>query len=336
MIETLLTSETILPLTFAGLMALCMLIYAIMDGFDLGIGLLMPLAGDREKDRMIASIGPFWDANETWLVFGIGILLVAFPLAHGIILGALYMPVALMLCGLILRGAAFDFRLKVHLRHKPLWNKVFFAGSLIASFAQGYMLGAYILGFAPGAAAVFFACVTGVLLCAGYIMIGTCWLIIKTEGRLQEKAVAWAQNALYGVTAGIVVVSAATPLASPRIFEKWFTLETLIGLAPIPALTALLVAFLFIFLRQMPFHEDRWNWVPFIATVGIFILCFQGLAYSFYPYIVPDRLTIIEAASAPESLLVILCGALAVLPVIIGYTVYVHYVFRGKATDLSY
>lgn len=336
MIDFLLNSPTVMPLIFAGLMGLCMLIYAIMDGFDLGVGMLMPFVGDDDKDKMVSSIGPFWDANETWLVFGIGILLVAFPVAHGVILGALYMPVAIMLAGLIIRGVAFDFRLKVHLEHKHIWNKAFFAGSFIASFAQGYMLGAYILGFAEGLAAFIFACTVGFLICAGYILIGSCWLIIKTDKKLQKRAVIWAQKALYGVIFGIFVVSISTPLASARIFDKWFTVENMIGLAPIPLLTWVFVVFLFVFLRQMPFPKDQWNWVPFAATVGIYVLCFQGLAYSFYPYIVPEQLEIIESASAPESLLFILCGALAVLPIIIGYTIYIHYVFGGKSADLSY
>lgn len=336
MIDLLLTSPTIMPLTFAALMGICMLVYAIMDGFDLGVGMLMPLVDDNDKDRMVSSIGPFWDANETWLVFGVGILLVAFPAAHGVILGELYLPVAIMLCALIVRGVAFDFRLKVHVEKKPLWNKAFFWGSFVAAFAQGFMLGDYILGFADGLAAFLFACIVGCLLCAGYVLIGACWLIIKTEKSLQKRAAVWAGNALYWVVAGIIIVSLVTPLASPRIFEKWFNLETMIGLAPIPLLSMVFIVFLAVFLRQIPFKEDRWNWVPFITTVGIYILCFQGMAYSFYPYIVPERLTIVESASAPESLFIILCGALLVVPMIIGYTVYIHHVFRGKSTDLSY
>jgi len=336
MIDLLLTSPTIMPLVFAALMGICMLVYAIMDGFDLGVGLLLPLVDDRDKDRMIASIGPFWDANETWLVFGVGILLVAFPVAHGVILTELYLPVAIMLFGLIIRGVAFDFRLKVHSDKKDRWNKAFFWGSFITSFAQGYMLGHYILGFAGGWTEFLFAGIVGLLLCAGYILIGACWLIMKTENPLQKRAAVWAGKALYGVIAGILIVSLATPLTSTRIFEKWFNLETMIGLAPIPLLTGVFIVFLAIFLRQIPLKEDHWNWVPFVVTVGIYILCFQGLAYSFYPYIVPEQLTIVESASAPESLLIILCGALAVLPMIIGYTIYIHYVFGGKSTDLSY
>jgi cytochrome d ubiquinol oxidase subunit II len=325
-----------LPLSFAALMGLSMLIYAVLDGYDLGVGILMKRATDEEKDRMIGSIGPFWDANETWLVLGVGLLLVAFPAAHGLILTSLYLPVAIMLIGLTLRGVAFDFRAKAKIDHKNAWNNAFFAGSLITALAQGYMLGAYILGFADGMATVAFSLLVGLCVVAGYCLIGACWLIMKTEGALQKKAVLWARYSLWGTILAIALISISTPLVSERIFEKWFSFPNIVLLAPIPLITGTLVIALEALLRKMPKPQDKWCWVPFVTTIGIFILCFNGLAYSFYPYIVPDQLKITEAASAPESLMIILVGALIVLPVLIGYTFLAYKIFHGKAKDLSY
>jgi cytochrome d ubiquinol oxidase subunit II len=325
-----------LPLSFAALMGLSMLIYAVLDGYDLGVGILMKRASDTEKDRMIGSIGPFWDANETWLVLGVGLLLVAFPKAHGIILSSLYLPVAVMLIGLTLRGVAFDFRAKAKIDHKHSWNNAFFAGSLITAMSQGYMLGSYILGFEKSFSAIGFSLLVGVCVVAGYCLIGACWLIMKTEGELQKKSIRWARISLWGTMVAIALISISTPLISERIFDKWFSFPNIVLLAPIPLITGALVIVLEILLRQLPKPNDRWCWVPFASTIGIFVLCFHGLAYSFYPYIVPDQLTIVEAASAPESLMIILVGALIVLPVLIGYTFLAYKIFHGKAKDLSY
>ena len=325
-----------LPLAFAALMGLAMLIYAVLDGYDLGVGMLIPLAEEDEKDRMIASIGPFWDANETWLVLGVGLLLVAFPAAHGVILTNLYLPVAIMLLGLIMRGVAFDFRAKAQSVQRTTWNRTFFAGSLITAWAQGYMLGAYILGFDRGWAAEFFALFVGACVAAGYCQIGASWLIMKTDGALQRKAVRWAQLSSWGMVLGIALISISTPIVSERIFEKWFSLPNMLLLAPIPVATAALVWGLETMLRRLPLPGDRLCWTPFAMTVAIFVLCFLGLAYSFYPYIVPDRMTIVQSASAPESLLIILAGAAVVLPVLIGYTIVAYRIFHGKAHDLRY
>jgi len=327
---------TWLPLVFAGLMGLAMVIYAVLDGYDLGVGVLMRGASGAEKDTMIASIGPFWDANETWLVLGVGLLLVAFPTAHGIILTNLYLPVAFMLIGLILRGVAFDFRAKAKIDHKDAWNFAFFAGSFITAFAQGYMLGSYILGFQDTWQAFAFACLSGLCVVAGYCLIGACWLIMKTEADLQRKAVRWAQYSLLGTTIGIGLISLATPLVSARIFDNWFSLPNMFYLAPIPLLTLALIVYLYRTLRLQPQVNDKDCWIPFAVTVAIFILCFIGLAYSFYPYIVPDQLKIVDAASSPEALIIILVGALIVLPVLIGYTFFAYKIFHGKAKNLSY
>jgi cytochrome d ubiquinol oxidase subunit II len=325
-----------LPIVFVGVMGLAMFLYVILDGYDLGVGILLPWAEETEKDMMIASIGPFWDANETWLVLGVGILLTVFPMAHGIILTALYFPVAIMLLGLILRGVAFDFRAKAHDKHRRRWNLAFNLGSVIASFAQGFMLGQYIVGFSYQLSGILFSVLIGCCLLAGYTLIGACWLIMKAEGVLQQRAVSWARSALWFTALGVLAVSIATPLVSPRIFEKWFSFPNIFLLAPIPVITVGLFVGLAILLKSLPRPDDRWCWLPFMGTVGINLLCFYGMAYSFFPYIIPDKLTIWQAAGAHESLMFIFIGAVIVLPAILSYTFFSYRVFRGKVRELSY
>ncbi len=190
---------TWLPLAFAALLGVSILIYVVLDGFDLGVGVLFPFADKDEKDRMIASIGPFWDANETWLVLAIGILLVAFPTAHGTILTALYLPVAVMLIGLILRGVSFEFRVKAPARHKTAWDRAFYIGSMMTALSQGYMLGMYIMGLVVTPFTLVFSALTAVFLTVAYSFIGATWLILKTEGALQLKAVKWSKGGIWGV-----------------------------------------------------------------------------------------------------------------------------------------
>ena len=227
-----------LPLVFALVMALSMLAYVILDGYDLGVGALLNSADTIEhKNTMIASIGPFWDANETWLVLGVGVLLVGFPMAHGVILGALYLPVALMLVALSLRGVAFDFRVKAKDHHRPLWDKAFYIGSLLAGWSQGFMLGQLILGFKQETASYVFSALIGFCLVFAYRLLGAGWLIMKTEGALQLRAVAWAQGSLWLTAAGVIAISVATPWVSQRIFDKWFSFPNLLMLLAIPAVT---------------------------------------------------------------------------------------------------
>ncbi len=325
-----------LAMAFAFLMGLSILLYVMLDGYDLGVGMLLTGATDEEKDKMIASIGPFWDANETWLVLGVGILLVAFPAAHGEILTALYLPTAFMLIALILRGVSFDFRAKVLASRKHLWNKTFFAGSLGTAVAQGYMLGMYIMAFDNNVVTHLFALFCGVCVAAGYSFIGAGWLIMKTDGELQQKAVRWARFSLWFTAAGIALVSLATPLVSERIFEKWFSVPNIFVLAPIPLITGVVIILAELALRRMPLPGDKLAWAPFAGAVAIFTLCFLGLAYSFYPYIIPEKMTIYGAASSPEALMVIFIGAMLVLPCIIGYTIFAYRVFWGKVQDLRY
>ena len=330
-----------LPLVFALVMALSMLAYVILDGYDLGVGALLNGADTIEhKNTMIASIGPFWDANETWLVLGVGVLLVGFPMAHGVILGALYLPVALMLVALSLRGVAFDFRVKAKAHHRPLWDKVFYMGSLLASWSQGFMLGQLILGFKQDTVSYVFSALIGFCLVFAYRLLGAGWLIMKTEGALQLRAVAWAQGSLWLTAAGVIAISVATPWVSQRIFDKWFSFPNLLMLLPIPAVTMALFVVIYRSLKRLPVRFAQGNQygagVPFASTVGIFLLSFYGLAYSLFPWLVIDKLNIWQAASAPEALLVIFYGVVVVLPVIIGYTVFAYRVFWGKSTQLSY
>jgi cytochrome d ubiquinol oxidase subunit II len=325
-----------LPLAFLGAMGLSILIYAVMDGYDLGVGILMANAKEPDRDMMIASIGPFWDANETWLVLSVGLLLVAFPQAHGIVLSGLYLPVTIMLIGLILRGVAFDFRAKAQSNHKTMWDRLFIAGSVIAACSQGYMLGRYIVGLDSSLGAQLFSVLSGVCVAAAYVLIGACWLVIKTEGELQQRSIHWAKRALPAMAVGLLAVSVVNPLVNERIFLKWFSFPEALYLAPLPVLTGALMVVTYRALEKLTDHPQQRCWVPFTCTAVIFILAFTGLAYSFYPYVIPDQLTAWDAASDAGSLWIIFLGTVVVLPAIIGYTVLSYYIFRGKASALVY
>ncbi|MBI3369305.1 MAG: cytochrome d ubiquinol oxidase subunit II [Burkholderiales bacterium] len=324
-----------LPVAFLALMGLAMLTYVVLDGYDLGVGMLLHRASDAQKDQMIASIGPFWDANETWLVLGVGILLIVFPKANALVLGALYLPVAFMLIGLMLRGVAFDFRVKAQDAHKPLWNRAFFAGSMIASLAQGWMLGRYVTGLADGWTSTLFAGAIALTLPAAYTLMGACWLILKTENDLQRDALAWAKLAWPPVVIGLVLVSLATPWVSATVRERWFTLPNFIALLPIPLATGAALLGLRALLNSDR-TLGRLCWLPLALMTSVFLLGALGLAYSLYPFVVMDRLTVWDAASAPESLVAIGIGCAITVPAIAGYTVYSYRVFHGKATALDY
>jgi cytochrome bd ubiquinol oxidase subunit II len=336
----LLTFNDWLPVIFMAVMGLAMLAYVVLDGYDLGVGILLRRAGQADKDMMVSSIGPFWDANETWLVLGVGILLTCFPAAHGIILGELYLPVAIMLVALILRGVAFEFRVKAQAAFRPWWDKAFYVGSLGAALSQGWMLGSYIIGFESGWHASAFAALIAFCLAAGYALLGATWLVFKTEGNLQLQAVKWARGALLLTALGVLSISVATPWVSQRIFDKWFTFPYVVLLAPLPVITAVLFFIIHRSLKRLPTRLALGNsygdWVPFAATVGVFILAFYGLGYSLFPYLVIDRMTIWQAATSPESLKIILVGAMIVLPMIIVYTVIVYCIFSGKTRMMSY
>lgn len=313
-----------LILVFTALMGLAILLYVVLDGYDLGVGMLMPAASDEEQSTMVNSIGPFWDANETWLVLGIGLLLVAFPAAHGVVLGALYLPVAAMLVGLMLRGVAFEFRVKAEGWHRELWNWLFWAGSFLASFAQGLMLGRYITGFEPGFGDWLFAVAVAGGVCGGYVLLGATWLVLKSEGELQKKAIAWAKWGLMWVALAVALVSIATPVASETVRHKWFSFPLILFLSPLPLLSVLAGVLLY---RSL----GKSDWKPFAYAVAIYVLAFAGLGYSLFPYVVLDRMTIWEAAAHPSALKFLGTGIAIVLPFIAGYTIYVYRVFGGKA-----
>ena len=327
--------DAALPVIFMVLMGVSMLVYVVSDGYDLGVGMLMHRATDAERDVMIASIGPFWDANETWLVLGVGILLVAFPRAHGQVLGELYLPVALMLIGLTLRGVAFDFRVKAKTAHKATWDRLFFGGSLLASASQGWMLGRYISGFGTGWNYPVFAAAIAAALPAAYVLLGALWLVMKTEGELQEKAIGWGRLAWAPVVVGLVLISMATPWISPTVRQRWFSLPDIIALSAIPLGTGVLLAGVLALLRSRVVRGEL-AWLPFVLLIGVFVLSFLGLAYSIYPYVVIDRLTLWQAASSTEALEFMAVGVAIAVPAIAGYTVFSYRVFRGKTGALKY
>jgi cytochrome d ubiquinol oxidase subunit II len=320
-----------LALVFMVLMGVSVLAYVVLDGYDLGVGMLMPAASEAEQSVMVSSIGPFWDANETWLVLGVGILLIAFPRAHGVVLGALYLPVVAMLIGLMFRGVAFEFRMKALGWHRELWNWLFWAGSFLASFAQGLMLGRYITGFEPGFGYLLFAMIVGASVCGGYVLLGATWLVLKTEGELQKKALSWSRWGLAWVALGVALVSLATPMVSETVRAKWFDFPRTLSLMVLPAACFWAGIVVWRSSGRIARRESARDWVPFAGAVAIFAISFLGLAYSLFPYVVIDKLTIWEAAAHPSSLKAVLAGAVVVLPFIVGYTVISYRVFRGKA-----
>lgn len=318
---------------WAGILALAVFMYVLLDGFDLGVGILFALRRtDADGNLMISSVAPVWDFNETWLVLGGGGLLAIFPLAFSVLIPALYFPVLVMLLGLLFRGVAFEFR-EVEGARRALWDRGFFLGSLVATFAQGVILGNFIQGF-PVRGREFvggswdwispFPLITGVGLVFGYALQGATWLIMKTEGDLQAWARKMAQRCLWGVLAFIGVISVWTPMASARIAERWFTLPNLVWFAPVPLLTLLLAIALFRSLKRGP------DMVPFICSFGLFFLSFTGLVISLWPYLVPPSITLWDAAVGPKAQTFLLIGTLFLLPVILLHVAYAYWVFRGK------
>ena len=322
------------------ILAISVFMYVLLDGFDLGVGILFPLApGDAARDAMMASVAPVWDGNETWLVMGgIGIF-AAFPTAFTIIFPALYFPVLAMLLGLIFRGVAFEFRPSA-VTSRRHWNRAFFWGSLVATFAQGCVLGKFVLGFDVAgrqfAGSAFdwvhpFVLAVGVGLVFGYALLGATWIVMKSEGELRDWAKRAARIALVGVLAFIVMVSVWTPLMHEHIAQRWFSWPNMIWFSPVPAITALLALWLW---RALGRDNDA---APFIAAMGLFFMCYSGLAVSLFPYIVPHTLTLWDAAGAPEAQAFLLIGTLFLIPVIFAYTGWSYWVFRGKVrSDAGY
>jgi cytochrome bd ubiquinol oxidase subunit II len=328
--------EWYLPVIWAALIGVAVALYVILDGFDLGVGILFPFAkAERERDQMVSSIAPFWDGNETWLVLGGGGLLVAFPRAYAVIMPAFYLPVIAMLLALVFRGVAFEFR-SVANTSKKYWNAAFAGGSTVAALSQGLILGGLVQGikvengaFAGGAFdfATPFALLCALGVTAGYALLGATWLVLKTEGTVADRARTHAKLLLFVVLGFMGIVSLWTPLAFPRIAERWFSTPNIYFLWPVPAVTAL-VAYL------------AWRWLeagrdipPFLATIVLFMLGYLGLAISTFPYLVPPTLTVWQTAAAPASQVFMLIGTVALLPIILGYVVFVYWLFRGKVRE---
>jgi cytochrome bd ubiquinol oxidase subunit II len=316
---------------WAGVLALGVFMYVLLDGFDLGVGILFPYApDDTSRDLMMNSVAPIWDGNETWLVLGGIALLAAFPLAFAVILPAVYFPILFMLVGLTFRGVAFEFR---HLTHKRYWDHAFHWGSVVATFAQGLVLGTYVQGipvngrvFAGGSFdwATPFGLLTGVGLIAGYGLIGACWLVMKTEGSLQDWARRKAIAFTFGVAVFIGAVSIWTPFIQPQIYARWFAWPNLLFLSPVPIVTLALFAWL---LRSLKTGRDT---EPFFAALGVFGMCYLGLGISIIPMIVPYSITFWDAASSSKSQTFLIVGTVFLLPIIIMYTGWSYWVFRGK------
>jgi len=322
-----------LPLIWGLLIAFAVLAYVVLDGFDLGIGVLFPwLTKGSERDTAMNSVAPVWDGNETWLVLGGGGLLAAFPLAYAIVMPALYAPIIAMLLGLVFRGVAFEYRWR-DAAHQRWWDVSFALGSIVAAFAQGIVLGAFVQGIEVSGRAYSggwwdwltpFSLLTGVSLVIGYGFLGAAWLILKTDGSLRERAYRMALPLFVAVIVLIGGVSLWTPFLAPDIAERWFGRPNIFLLAPVPLLVALLGLLLLRALRR------RFDRQPFPLALGLFVLSYAGLAVSNYPYVVPRSVTIWQAAAPDSSLEFLLVGAVVLLPLILAYTAYAYWVFRGK------
>jgi cytochrome d ubiquinol oxidase subunit II len=322
-----------LPLVWAGLLGAAVALYVILDGFDLGLGILFPFSPEEEtRDVMMNTVAPFWDGNETWLVLGGGGLLVAFPLAYGIIMPAVYLPVIVMLLALVFRGVAFEFRWVSKPRH-AFWDVAFAGGSIVATFMQGVILGSLLQGipvkdgaFAGGMLDWLapFPLFTGAALLTGYALLGATWLVMKTEGEINEMSRRRALWLLPVVLVAMGIVSVWTPIEFPRIAERWFSYPNIVFLMPVPLLT---LAAALVTWRGLVARHD---YLPFLGAIGLFLLGLAGLVISNVPYLVPPSVTVWEAAAAPSSQMFALVGVLVMLPLVLGYTVFVYWTFRGK------
>jgi cytochrome d ubiquinol oxidase subunit II len=328
-----------LTVVWAGIVVLAVFIYVVLDGFDLGIGILFPtFAVGRNRDTAMNSVAPVWDGNETWLVLGGGGLLAAFPLAYAVIFSALYAPIVAMLLALVFRGVAFEFRWRDP-AHRGFWDLAFSGGSLVAALAQGVVLGALLQGVAVRGRAYAggwwdwltpFSLLTGVSVAVAYALLGATWLVLKAEGELQRqarRAAAWLGAA---TLASIVAVSAATPFLSADYFDKWLGWPRMLAVAPVPVMVALASL---AFVRSLAAGREL---APFLLTLFVFLLCFVGLGISVYPYVVPGAVTIWAAATDESSQIFMLWGTALVLPMILGYTSWSYWVFRGKVDGDGY
>ncbi len=321
-----------LILTWATIISLIIMMYVLLDGFDLGVGILFPWIKQSEfKDIMMSTVVPVWDGNETWLVFGAAALYAAFPIAYGILLPTIYMPIMILLVALIFRGVAFEFRFKAH-KNQFIWDIAFAAGSILAAFIQGIILGTFVKGYGthlPLSHTAYhwftpFTIFTGIAVVCGYALLGATWLIIKTDGILQEKMYKAAKVLLPLVAFFLISVSIWTPIVEPQVMHRWFSLPNFYYLSPLPILTILIVFYNFYCLQK---KKER---LPFILTIGLFVFSYIGFCISAWPYIIPHVLPVWETAAPPSTLKFILVGAAIILPILFIYTLYSYHVFRGK------
>jgi len=328
-----------LPLIWYGLIATAIFLYVLLDGFDLGVGVLFPFApSDQCRDRMMNSIAPFWDGNETWLVLGGGGLFAAFPLAYAVLMPALYIPVIIMLLGLIFRGVAFEFRFKATGKSRRIWDDAFHFGSLVAAFMQGMIIGAIVQGikvegrsYAGGAFDWLnaYSVMTGVAVVFGYALLGATWLVMKTENETQDWARKSASYVIGYVVIFLAIVSISMPIMNAQIRTLWFSLPNFFFLLPIPAASLVLLITIW---RDL--HAGR-EYRPFLLSFGVFLTGYLGITISMWPYLVPFEITFRKAAAAPESLSLLLIGTVIMLPLVLLYTGYCYYIFRGKASHES-
>lgn len=328
-----------LVLVWAALLGFAILAYVMLDGFDLGVGILFPFVPDHaHRDQMMNSVAPVWDGNETWLVLGGGGLLAAFPLAYAVALPALYAPITVMVLALVFRGVAFEFRVRSQ-KHRLWWDVAFAGGSLAAAFSQGVVLGAYLQGIRVAERAYAggnwdwltpFSVLTGIALIIGYALLGATWLVMKTADDLQRRARRYARTAGIGTLILIGVVSLWTPFLHPEYAARWFAWPANLFTFAVPALVAVCALVLFRGLARG--HEVA----PFFAALGLFALSYAGLGISLFPYIVPPSLSFWDAAAPDASLRFLLVGALVLLPMILCYTAYAYWVFRGKVGDAAH
>jgi cytochrome d ubiquinol oxidase subunit II len=324
-----------LPLIWAVIILFGVMMYVIMDGFDLGIGILFPFFGAKEeRDVMMNTVAPVWDGNETWLVLGGAGLLVAFPVAYAVILTAFYLPLILMLVALVFRGVAFEFRFKASAGRRWIWDRAFAGGSYLATFFQGVTLGAFLEGvpvrdgqYAGSAFAWLapFPLFVGFGLVATYALLGGTWLVLKTEGDLQRRMREVSLKLVWVLLAFIGAISAWTPFSQPAIAERWFSVPNVFWFAPVPVLVIACTLYLVRALRSRETHA-----LPFVLTLGLVFLGYSGLGISLWPNVIPPDISIWEAAGPPQSLGFTLVGALLIIPMILGYTALGYWVFRGK------
>ncbi|MFC0250444.1 cytochrome d ubiquinol oxidase subunit II [Massilia consociata] len=318
--------------------------YVLLDGFDLGIGMLFPFTPKkRDRDTMMNTVAPVWDGNETWLVLGGEGLLAAFPVAYAIILSGLYLPLIFMLIGLVFRGVAFEFRFKAKEHERHWWDKAFIGGSVVASFFQGVSLGAFLDGIAVSGRSYAggpldwiapFPLLAGVGVMIAYTLLGATWLVMKTEGELHARMVQVARPFALMLLAAIVIVSIWTPLRDPAVADRWFTFPNIVFLAPVPVLV---LVFMTLLLRSLGRKDREPHRLPFVAALALIFLGYSGMAISIWPHIVPPAITIWEAASPPASQGFALVGTLFILPIILMYTAWSYWVFRGKVkADAGY